>query len=499
MAALTFDDIFEDKKSGALTFDDVVASQPSYLERVGGDIAQAGAKTADIVRNIPNMNPAAAGVQILGQGASIVSAPIAQGAVSAFQALPQGAQDVIKESAGYVADKARGAYQSGINALAETQLGKTIGDYGAASPNLQANLQEIADTGKAAANIAMTLGAAKATKEAAQTIGKGTAGLAEQYAARYPEALKAAEPLKPLNADLVRNVSRTAFEAVEKSGTGLSPQLTAKMVKRLQQYKPQAIGGRVLTSEDKAIFDAIGEFDALAGQPLTIKDFHRMDQALGNKATLAYVAGDANKARIISNAQDDLRETLMKATERDFIGTREGADILMKEAIPTWSVQAKMETLQKIIDVSQTTPNPATAIKTGFRTIMRNDKKFKQYPKDVQKMIVKAASTGKVDDALSIVGSRLNPIIQGASGGNMAIGMATSAAGRFGRNVLAERRASKIINEIAEPVRPVVEKYRVAAEFDPQNLKTLKEIGQMPPEQAKIYLDKYLKERKKGK
>lgn len=427
MAALTFDDIFEDKKSGALTFDDVVASQPSYLERVGGDIAQAGAKTADIVRNIPNMNPAAAGVQILGQGASVVSSPIAQGAVSAFQALPQGAQDVIKESAGYVADKARGAYQSGINALAETQLGKTIGDYGAASPNLQANLQEIADTGKAAANIAMTLGAAKATKPIQENVVSPALAKAGQAAKSIPlvadevsgvsvnaalggvpkvvgtapqgavNRFKGVTALKPEALDEVvmaqRDSTSALYKAVDATGATIKPataqRLNLDILQAIDNLQINPAASPKTVGAVKELYNRItvGRTNPITGQvtqaPLTVSELDGFRKLLSN------ISGED---AVVANAvRDTIDNSLRNMKAADFVGGGADAPKLLFEARASAAKAFKME---QIADIIKKAGGDTRSIKAGFKRLTDKKGWERGFTKDEITAIKQAAEYG---------------------------------------------------------------------------------------------------------
>lgn len=267
----------------------------------------------------------------------------------------------------------------------------------------------------------------------------------------------------PIDRTMVHQASKNAYRVVDESSTALAPTWTDRQMDVIEAAKQKPLfGGKVLTKEQKEINEALEDYLAARGEKATMSDIQGLDSTLGDKIAEAYIAGKNNKARILSNVQDDIRDNLAvnKLSLEDVTGTREGIDAL-KDAIPLYSLQAKMKDIDKIVKRANAMQNPATGIQTGFRNLMLNERKFNSYPLEVRKMIEKGATTGMVDDALIIVGSRLNPIIGGAASGpkGAAISYATSKIGRKIRTDSANKKAQKILDAMTEPYRESIEKY----------------------------------------
>jgi hypothetical protein len=395
--------------------------------------------------------------------------------------------------------------QATSDAVDSTYTGQAIGDqllglkdvynnFARAHPRALANLESI---GNLATVLPAGKTAAPAISDAAQNASnavKGLEGLADRYATKYPVGTGPIDPLamqvaQPITASTIKKASGNAYKDAEMLGGTLNPLFTSKALNLLEQAKRQPIAGKVLTSEDAAINNALGEYEGLRGVPLTLEDYQRLDSSLGDKATQAFVSGDANKGRVIAEAQDNIRDSLGKLAETDVMGGKEGFDVLTKDAIPLWSAQAKMQDIEKIINRANMMDNPSTGMRTGFRNLMLNPKRFSKYSPQVQKLIAKAASTGKADDLLGILGSRLNPIVAGAVGGLPGTAAAAVSSGIFRgiRGTLKNNQADKVVNALAENVRPSIEKYNFALT---NSTPTLKEIMNMPPAQARAYLAK---------
>jgi hypothetical protein len=471
-----------------------------WASRTGSDIMKNLNEGADLLFTSDQRNPLSNALQIGGKAANAVSAPFVEAAISGYNSLPQNIRNPISEIAQKGINTIRAAYQSGIDNLANTAAGKSFGDYGMNSPNLQSNMQGVSDAAKGAASILSVIPiskAAKATSDVVSDASKGVEGLADQYAEKYPgqssfidEGIQPSTPKQPITAPVIKQAAQNAYRDAENLGGTLSPEFTNKAIGTIENAKLPPIAGKLLTSEDTAINNALGEYGALKDTPLTLNDYQRLDSSLGDKAAQAFVSGEANKGRIIAGVQDKIRNMLNNLNEQDIAGGKEGFDALTKNAIPLWSTQAKMADIGKIIDRANMMDNPSTAMRTGFRNLMLSNK-FSTYPKNIQQLITKAANTGKVDDLLGIVGSRLNAIVGGSVCGapGMALSYATSTAGRGLRNILKGNQADNIINTMVEGVRPNIESYNF---IPPEQLTappTMQEIMKMPPAQARAYLN----------
>lgn len=289
--------------------------------------------------------------------------------------------------------------------------------------------------------------------------------LPKNFMGNIAEDLRAPIPGKePILRSRVRTASQNAYKAVEDSGTVLHPSVTDKSVDIIEGAKQQsAFGGKLLTSDQADINAALDEYSVARGQPMTMTDLQTLDSTLGDKAAQAYASGKSNKGRIISDVQDKIRDLIKpkNLSPEDVIGTPEGIEALTEHAIPLWSAQAKMGDILKIIERGNAMDNPSTAIKTGLRNLMLNEGKMATYSPEIQKMIRDGAKTGKTDDLLGVLGSRLNPIAQGAVGGlpGKLGAHAISSTFRAARTNLKNKQADAILGAMVEDLRPSIDKY----------------------------------------
>lgn len=428
--------------------------EPSFMDRVRGDVLKRANEGADAIVAYKNNEQGLlqTGAQLVGKmGAGTTADILAEGVKGAYKSLPDPVQK-------YVGDKAS---QAG-NYIASTDVGKAgiegarqIGEkyqqFANANPNAARTLESVGDVANIAA---LRPGIEPAAGAVNNTVGKMGDLIAD--------APSAANKI-PISADTVKTAARNAYDHVEKSGTGFQPSLADKAIDILDKAKQQPIAGKVLTSESADINKALGEYGDLKNTPLSITDFQALDSSLGDKAAQAYVSGNANKGRIISQAQDEIRSLVKPGNlqPQDLTGTREGIDALTQHAIPLWSTQAKMADIEKIVTRANMMDNPSTGIKTGFRNLALNKNRMASYPPDVQKLIVKAATTGRADDILGIIGSRLNGIIGGVVGGipGSIVTNASSMAARGLRTAAKVNQAQKVSDALVENVRPSIEKY----------------------------------------
>lgn len=128
----------------------------SYVNNVSNDWSSAENKIGKIWENSQSsdgINPASAGLQILGTAAGGAYAPAAEAAKSAYGSLPGAMTQPINNAASSVMQSGQQAYNSGVDKLANTGTGQAIGDYLMNSPHIQNGMQEVSDDAKALANI----------------------------------------------------------------------------------------------------------------------------------------------------------------------------------------------------------------------------------------------------------------------------------------------------------------------------------------------------------
>lgn len=162
----------------------------------------------------------------------------------------------------------------------------------------------------------------------------------------------------------------------------------------------------------------------------------------------------ANVKKQIANHENELKnlqKQYSSVAESDLITGREGFNSL-KEARKLWSQAAKLRDIEKIITRAEMSDNPATAIKTGFRTLYNNPARMRGFTADEKKLIKSAAESGIITDSLRTMGSRLIPIGSAISGGGLTGTVAAQAATMASRGAAAKiqlMKAQKIADAIA--------------------------------------------------
>lgn len=447
-----------------------VQAKPGFIDRVAGDLTKRANEGADAIVAYRNgeQGLTQTGVQLLGKMGAGSMADIGGEAVrSAYTSLPDSAQKYIGDKASkagnYIADTSIG--NAGIEGA--RQLGEKYTEIAKNNPNAARTIESVAD-------VASLLPAGKAVETVAQPVEGAaktlsTASIANDIGTKLPsifgDTRSGSIAPEAITRDMVRNAGSNAYKFADQMGAQIQPQLTDKALTHVENaiQKP-FFGGKVLTSEQKSINDALSEFLPAKGQPATLRDFQALDSSLGDKASMAYIAGDTNKARIIGDVQDKVRDLMQpsKLAPGDVVGSTAGIDALTNHAIPLWSTQAKMADIEKIFERGSMMANPSTAIQTGLRNYALNEGKMAQLPLNVQKLIIKGANTGKLDDLLGIFGSRLNGIIGGAIGGipGVIVSNTTSMTARGVRNSIKGNQTNAILNAMVEHVRPSIEKFK---------------------------------------
>lgn len=172
----------------------------------------------------------------------------------------------------------------------------------------------------------------------------------------------------------------------------------------------------------------------------------------------------SDQEKIIKNLE---RENMIINKERLETG-KEGFEAL-KQGRQLWSRAAKLRDIEKIISRAEMTDNPATALKTGFRTLYHNPDRMRGYSADEKKLIKQAAESGIITDILRTFGSRLNPIISVGSGGGLGATAATQAGSMASRGLATKlqldkaQRLSRAVSEKVIPgAKPKAQKYPLA-------------------------------------
>lgn len=303
---------------------------------------------------------------------------------------------------------------------------------------------------------------------------QGAKGLADKYAAKYPEGSAPLDPLEmktvapTIPAEDLRSYASTKFKEADAVGGTLNVAKNNAWIDNADKLLPQS-------AEAKAIFGntPVGELilnmENQRGKPMTLQGAMEIDSRLGEMA-MDNINPRTGKPTAEGNRlfqlQHSLRDTWENATESDITGGKAGFNA-GKEGRDLWAASVRMNDVERILDRGSKADVPATAIKNGFKTYTSNPKNKKGWTDEEWKALNHAAHTGVIGGALKFAGSRLISSVVGAAGGAVGGGPLGAAAGatvgamtgtpfRMAAGALQKGRGEAVANLISN--RPAVQK-----------------------------------------
>lgn len=359
--------------------------------------------------------------RVAGQGAGAIS----DVAGAALSSALSGANYLTGGKLGQAAD----TLGQGIASLPIPFDERNIGDF--ASDILRSGAQQY---GEFKEENPRTAGMIEATGNLA-TVLPSFAKYADDVARGITKTGKAMQKPPVLPSETVRQQASALYQRADEIGGKLKPEFTQKFgqkLARLGQKDEFITKIRRKAGQDDAYANVLDVLNDYVDEPLSFDRAKALDETLGS---LAYSNLDNtgkldDVGRQYLDMQTTLRDMVNSATPDDFIGSGEAFEIA-KEARKYWTAQNKLRDIERIIENAERMDVPATSVRTGFRTLLRNGKRLKGYsPKEV-KALEKAARTGITTDALRLAGSGLGPIVTGSIAGastmNPVIGMAAAA------------------------------------------------------------------------
>lgn len=277
-------------------------------------------------------------------------------------------------------------------------------------------------------------------------LGIGTAGLASAAASKILPKLSRTKAPKVTSETLRQDAGKLYQKAAQKGGV-LKAQFTDDFLQRAADDlipKDEVIRNM---KASRPLMDAFDDISQLKGQPLTLDRAQALDEVLGDMID-AHVQpnGRVNKVgKKILDVQSSLREMIEGAAPDMVEDSAEGFEAL-KQARKAWSQSRKMADIEKIITRAEMMEQPATGIKTGFRTLLMNPMRMRGYTDAERKAIEKAAKTGVVQDLFRMFGSRLVPIGAAVSGSGVGGTAAAAAANAASRGIGTKMQVQKGLN-----------------------------------------------------
>jgi len=254
------------------------------------------------------------------------------------------------------------------------------------------------------------------------------------------------------NAERLAKYAHSAYDVADESGGMLHAGATNKFIDNIQSLKPQTAEGS-LVSGTSPFTDLVDRISALKDKPISLRGAQEIDEHLSDVIDGLYDAGRLTKqGKKVIDIQSAFRDMIDSAGPQDLVaGDKSGFDA-WKQGQQLWSSSRKLSDIERIITRAEMTDNPATSIKTGFRTLYNNPSRMRGFSTDEKQLIKKAAESGITTDLLRTFGSRLTPIITTATGGGLGADALSAGASMAARNLATKSqvsRASKVADMIA--------------------------------------------------
>jgi hypothetical protein len=257
---------------------------------------------------------------------------------------------------------------------------------------------------------------------------------------------------KPIikTAEEVKDMASKAYSKATSAGGVLKPTFVNKFIENAKKVQPQTKAGKLIAGENE-VSKLTSRLDSLKGKSLSLDEAQEVDEIFGDLIDSQIRDGRLTKeGKKIMDIQNNFRTMIEKAPESEVAGSKVGFESL-KEARKLWSKTMKINDIQRIIQRAEMMDNPATGIKTGFRTLANNPKRMRGFTKKERDLINKAAKSGLATDGLRVLGSRLIPIgslVSGSGASGVAAAQIGSKLSRDAATKIQQQKAMKIINEI---------------------------------------------------
>lgn len=281
------------------------------------------------------------------------------------------------------------------------------------------------------------------------------------------------EKLPEINADKIREGASQLYQKADEIGAVIKPEFSTNVIAdEVAKIKPYTSKGGLLTDdigelakkmtpEQIKLNEIADTFQSMKNKPMTLQEAQRIDEMFtesldGFKDNF----GKLNKAGTkLYNIQTKFRDIIDNIPEKGIASGSEEAINVWKQGKVEWAKQAKMREIEKILADGEIMDHPATSMRSGFRTLMKNPKRFNRYSPEEQSLIRKAASSGATQEFLRNAGSRLLSIAAtgvgagvggpvGAIVGNLATtGVGMAARGLSGK--IQSQLGKKVIQKIA--------------------------------------------------
>lgn len=301
---------------------------------------------------------------------------------------------------------------------------------------------------KPAMNLAEVAAAAKGAASDVQT------GFTKVMGDKIPSDVKLT-PTPPVSSDTFKDAAQKSYALADQKGGVLTPEFTNNFVDEAKSISPQTEAGKIVAG-DSTLTQLNDRMDALRDKPITLAAAQEIDEGLGKLIDSEYtIKGLSKDGKQIYDLQTKFRDMMNDAAKNGQVqGSTEGLDA-WKQGQAQWSQAMAMRDIESIMNRASQTDNPATSLRTQFRSLANNPSRMRGFTSDAEKQAIKnAANTGALTGVLKVFGSRLIPIIAGAgeavtSGGltgGLVAGTIAQGLSSGSRNLASKMQMNKAQN-----------------------------------------------------
>lgn len=428
--------------------DSYLADKPGLADDIKGLLQ----KRVDAVTNAPDLPNFMISSARLGVGGA---ADIGGAALSAIPGA-----GLVKSATGAIG----GGIAHAIGSIPTADSGTTFGDVGNAFTGMVQREEAANPTLANAAGYAQDVGNLAAEKG---IVNLGRAGINAASDAAFN-----AKPPMPTSAQGFAEAAK-AYQALDQSGTTITAQAVNGFLKDAAKgvITDPKVSGAVGKSEATKYLTTGGDSGeglmSLANEPITIQQVHAIDKDLSQQISGHFSNGLDTAGKQLMDLQDTFREHFMTPDAANVTGGADGLDA-WQQANDLYHKASKMEAVENVVADAKNTANPAQAIQTGLKNILKSAKKTRGYTDDELSALQDGAKTGFAEDALRTFGGRLmtgvgtgvGTAIGAGIGGPIGAGVGAMIGGgtsflggkmlRGSAAAIQEQGANKLLNTMAE-------------------------------------------------
>lgn len=450
------------------------------------DILLKHGATIDAIQNNPTLNPVEKVIQPIGETAGVVNDALSTLLNTGIKAIPQPIKNIVSSIPAQAIVDPASAFGNADAGVPQVNLGQVAQGVGAgiqavaqplqqiykmaeqANPNLTHDVGSLTQSAATFLPIADAVNAAKggieglvkgATEDSVppvapppDDVGGGGGGLpADSSAAR---AVANSKGLPVYTSDALRAEGTKAFDYADSVGGKLSANDLNSFIDNVSGPKNiEGIGE--ITNSSPLVDSIVSKLQDYRDQPLTLRAAQGFDSGLTRMidGETDNITGKLSpQGADLYNLQTKFRNMIADATPNQIEGGPQGFEA-WQQGKQLWAKQARQGDIERLVARSSGMQQPANSMRSALNSLATNPNRMRGFSPAEQAAIQDAAKPGIISDAVSTLGSRLVPIVSGATGGGLPgyiAGTGISGAARKVAQLLQDGKVTKIMQLISQ-------------------------------------------------